>query len=147
MRLIEIAHHRGSNWTHLDTWSLPHPTATVKQHSWCDSNKNMNGNSLCSSGFENNESSFTLALLAGALICSSWASSLGASSLRYHHWISRENGETPTARKAHGISMSSPSPTLTSLGTSVNVAYEENTSTANSAVKRNPSNRFTKAYI
>lgn len=65
---------------------------------------------------------FTLGLLAGALIWSSWASSLGADSLRYHHWISKENGETPTARKAHGISMSSPSPTLTSLGTSVNEA-------------------------
>lgn len=67
-------------------------------------------------------SEITLALLAVALICSSCASSLGAASLRYHHWISREKGEAPTARKAHGISMSSPSSTLTSLGTSVNVA-------------------------
>ncbi len=146
MRLIEIAHHRdptGRIWTreacHIPLRPSNSTPGATPIRTWTEI--------VCSSGFENNESSFTLALLAGALICSSWASSLGASSLRYHHWISRENGETPTARKAHGISMSSPSPTLTSLGTSVNVAYEENTSTANSAVKRNPSNRFTKAYI
>lgn len=61
----------------------------------------------------------TLALLAGAVICSS---SSDISFFRYHHWISKDMGAELTALKAQGILTSSPSPTLTSLGTSVNVA-------------------------
>lgn len=64
----------------------------------------------------------TLALLIGAPICSSCGRSLELSSFRYHHCISKDMGAELTALKAHGISTSSPSPTLTSLGTSVNAA-------------------------
>lgn len=63
----------------------------------------------------------TLLLLPGAVIASSNVVSLVAS-LRYHHWISKEKDVDPLARKAQGISISSPSLTVTSLGTSVNVA-------------------------
>lgn len=64
----------------------------------------------------------TLALFVGAPICSSCGRSLGLSSFRYHHCISKDMGAELTALKAQGISTSSPSPTLTSLGTSVNAA-------------------------
>lgn len=62
----------------------------------------------------------TLLLLPGTLMANSCASSL-AGSLRYHHWISKEYEVDPLARKAQGISISSPSLTVTSLGTSVKV--------------------------
>lgn len=67
----------------------------------------------------------TLLLVPVPLLANSWASSW-AGSLRYHHWISKEYEVDPLARKAQGISISSPSLTVTSLGTSVNVAANKN---------------------
>lgn len=63
----------------------------------------------------------TLLRAPGALSASSCSSSRGGAR-RCHHWISSENAGPPLARNAQGISMSSPSRTVTSLGTSVNVA-------------------------
>lgn len=63
----------------------------------------------------------TLLRAPGALSARPCGSSRGGS-LRYHHWISSEYEAAPLARNAQGISMSSPSRTVTSLGTSVNVA-------------------------
>lgn len=67
----------------------------------------------------------TLSLFVGAPICSSCGRSFGLSSFRYHHCISKDMGAELRALKAQGISTSSPSPTLTSLGTSVNDALVE----------------------